>query len=88
MIETKRAKSMATRIDVDIYGAVELLPKLPSMMNAGQYRLYATDVMGNVTETPDFWMILQRTSKSTPCTITIRTGRIMFIMKLSHKITV
>ena len=54
VIETKRAKSMATRIDVDIYGAVELLPKLPSMMNAGQYRLYATDVMGNVTETPDF----------------------------------
>ena len=54
VIETKRAKSMATRIDVDIYGAMELMPKLPTMMNADQYRLYASDVMGNVTTTPDF----------------------------------
>ena len=54
LIETKRAKSMATRIDVDIYGSIELVPKLPSMMDAGQYRLYASDVMGNVTSTPDF----------------------------------
>lgn len=54
IIETKRAKSMATRIDVDIYGSLELLPKLPAMMNANQYRLYASDVMGNATATPDF----------------------------------
>ena len=27
VIETKRAKSMATRIDVDIYGAMELMPQ-------------------------------------------------------------
>lgn len=54
IIETKRAKSMATRIDVDIYGSIELLPKLPSMMDADQYRLYASDVLGNVTTTPDF----------------------------------
>ncbi len=54
VIETKRAKSMATRIDVDIYGALELMPKLPSMMDAGQYRLYASDILGNATSTPDF----------------------------------
>lgn len=54
IIETKRAKSMATRIDVDIHGSVELLPKLPSMMDASQYRLYASDVAGNITKTPDF----------------------------------
>lgn len=54
VIETKRAKSMATRIDVDIYGSLELMPKLPSMMDARQYRLYASDILGNTTSTPDF----------------------------------
>ncbi len=54
VIETKRAKSMATRIDVDIYGQVELMPKLPSMLNATQYRSYVTDVNGNVTSIPDY----------------------------------
>ena len=52
LIETKRSKSMATRIDVDVWAGIELTPKLPSMMNADQYRLYVTDVNGNVTSTP------------------------------------
>ena len=54
IIETKRAKSMATRIDVDIYGQIELMPKLPKMMDATQYRSYVSDVIGNVTSVPEY----------------------------------
>ena len=54
IIETKRAKSMATRIDVDAWAGVELTPTLPKMMNASQYRLYASDIYGNTTKLPDF----------------------------------
>lgn len=54
VIETKRSKSMATRIDVDIYGQIELMPKLPDMLNATQFRSYATDLNGNVTSIPDY----------------------------------
>ena len=54
IIETRRARSMATRIDVDIWGSMELMPKLPDMLNADQYRLYVTDVDGNMTTTPDY----------------------------------
>lgn len=54
LIETKRSKSMATRIDVDVWAGIELMPKLPKMMNADQYRLYVTDVNGNTTSTPTY----------------------------------
>ena len=54
LIETKRAKSMATRIDVNLHTGLEWMPRLPQMMNAMQYRSYASDVLGNTTTVPDY----------------------------------
>lgn len=85
VIETKRAKSMATRIDVDIYGAMELMPKLPTMMNADQYRLYASDVMVTSPRLRIFWTIILKTARNTPLIIIIRIGKIMCTGKLLHK---
>ena len=46
VIETKRNKSMATRIDLSIDGSYELLPKEVDMMNAEQFRVYASELIG------------------------------------------
>ena len=46
LIETKRNKSMATKIDVSIGGSYELLPKKVDVMNAEQYRVYASELIG------------------------------------------
>ncbi len=46
LITTKRGHSMATRIDANIGVGVTTLPKLPSMMNASDYRLYASEMLG------------------------------------------
>ena len=46
IIETKRNKSMATRIDVSIGGSYELLPKSVDMMNSEQFRIYASELIG------------------------------------------
>lgn len=46
LIETKRGRSMATRIDANIGIGVTLEPTLPDMMNASQYRLYASEMLG------------------------------------------
>ena len=46
LIETKRNKSMATKIDVSIGGSYELLPNSMDMMNAEQYRTYASELIG------------------------------------------
>ena len=51
LIETKRNKSMATKIDVTINGRYEMLPKLPDMMNADDYRLYTTELLSGKTKT-------------------------------------
>ena len=48
LIDTKRGKSMATRIDANISAGVTLLPKLPTLMNATQYRNYATELLGTI----------------------------------------
>ena len=48
LIETKRGRSMATRIDANISAGVTLVPQLPTMMNATQYRNYATELLGTV----------------------------------------
>ena len=48
IIETKRGHSMATRIDANISAGVTLVPQLPTMMNATQYRNYATELLGTV----------------------------------------
>ena len=50
LITTKRGKSMATRIDANISAGVSLVPQLPTMMNASQYRNYATEILGTVSE--------------------------------------
>ena len=45
IIKTKRNKSMATKIDVTVNGRYELVPRLPDMMDAESYRLYATELL-------------------------------------------
>lgn len=54
LIDTKRFKSMATRIDVNLSTGLETMPHLPTMMNANQYRQYATDLIGNNNVWADF----------------------------------
>ena len=49
LIKTKRNKSMATKIDVTINGRFDLLPRLPKMMGAEDYRLYTTELLANKT---------------------------------------
>ena len=46
LIETKRGHSMATRIDANVGIGVTLKPNMPSMMDASQYRLYASEMLG------------------------------------------
>ena len=46
LIETKRGHSMATRIDANVGVGVSLVPRLPTMMNANQYRIYASEMLG------------------------------------------
>jgi len=46
LITTKRGHSMATRIDANVGVGVTLMPKLPEMMNASQYRSYASEMVG------------------------------------------
>ena len=53
IIETKRGKSMATRIDANISAGVTLKPQLPTLMNAEQYRNYATELLGTVSGIAD-----------------------------------
>lgn len=50
LIQTKRNKSMATKIDVTINGQYELMPKLPNMMDAEDYRLYTTQLLAGKTK--------------------------------------
>ena len=45
LIKTKRNKSMATKIDVTMNGRFERMPRLPKMMGAEDYRLYASGLL-------------------------------------------
>lgn len=47
LINTKRNKSMATRIDVNIGGGFQLMPRLPKMLDNEEYRLYATEMLSD-----------------------------------------
>ena len=49
LIKTKRNRSMATKIDVTINGQYQLTPRLPQMMGAEDYRLYATELLTGLT---------------------------------------
>ena len=51
LIDTKRNKSMATKIDFTVTGAFELVPTLPTMMDASQYRSYASELLGSTGTT-------------------------------------
>ena len=50
LIKTKRNKSMATKIDVNINAQYMFKPRLPKMMNADNYRLYATELLSGLTD--------------------------------------
>ena len=47
LIETKRGRSMATRIDAQAFASYTMKPRLPQMMDAEQYRIYANELMGS-----------------------------------------
>jgi len=47
LINTKRNKSMATKIDLSISGNYQLMPKFPVMMNASEYRSYVSELIGS-----------------------------------------
>ena len=51
LINTKRSKSMATKIDLTINGRYELIPRMPEMMGAEDFRLYTTELLANQTAT-------------------------------------
>ena len=59
LINTKRNKSMATKIDVNLIGSYQTLPKLPVMMNASQYRSYASELLGSTGSTLNSYKFLQ-----------------------------
>lgn len=46
VIKTKRGKSMVTKINIRAYGGFELQPDKLDMLNADQYRTYATEFLG------------------------------------------
>ncbi len=46
IINTKRGRSMATKIEASINAGVELMPSVLPMMNASQFRNYASDIVG------------------------------------------
>jgi TonB-linked SusC/RagA family outer membrane protein len=55
LIKTKRCRSMATRIDVNVSAGVELRPKMMEMMDAESYRSYASEMLGTTgTKVTDF----------------------------------
>ena len=50
LIKTKRNRSMATKIDVNINAQYMLQPRLPKMMSGDDYRLYATELLSGLTD--------------------------------------
>ncbi len=46
LIDTKRNKSMATKIDLSLGVNYQLLPKLTPVMDASQYRSYVSELLG------------------------------------------
>lgn len=54
LITTKRGRSMATRIDANIGITASLEPRLPEMMNAAQYRTYASEMLGTYPNINNF----------------------------------
>lgn len=46
IINTKRGKSMATKINVNIFGGFETKPDYTKMMNGNQYKNYVSELLG------------------------------------------
>ncbi|MCQ2076993.1 MAG: SusC/RagA family TonB-linked outer membrane protein [Bacteroidaceae bacterium] len=63
IIETKRNKSMATKIDVSIGGTYELTPNTPEMMNANDFRIYASELIGTTGTKKNSFKFLQTDPK-------------------------
>jgi TonB-linked SusC/RagA family outer membrane protein len=69
LIETKRGHSLATRIDANVGVGVSLQPRTPSMMDASQYRIYASELLGsypnieNYTDPNTFKFLIDDPSK-------------------------
>ncbi len=59
VIKTKRIKTMATRIDVNISGNYQTMPKLPMVMDENQYRAYASELLGTTGTTLSSFKFLQ-----------------------------
>ncbi len=53
IINTKRGHSMATRINVRVYGGFETAPERIKMMNASQFRSYAIELLGTTEYAED-----------------------------------
>ena len=49
VINTKRNKSMATSIDVNISAGLETTPTLPDMMGADEYRMYVSQLLNSTS---------------------------------------
>ncbi len=54
LIETKRGHSLATRIDANVGIGFELAPRTPDMMDASQYRTYASEMLGSYPDISNF----------------------------------
>ena len=50
IIKTKRGKSMATKINVRLYGGMEFAPKKISMLDGNQYRSYLGDLTSTIND--------------------------------------
>ena len=50
IINTKRGKSMATKISARIYGGVELTPKTLSVLSGDQYNTYLSDMASTIKD--------------------------------------
>ncbi len=50
IIKTKRGESMATRINVRIYGGTEFTPKKLDVLNGDQYRSYLNDLVSTISD--------------------------------------
>ena len=55
LINTKRGKSMVTRINIRAFGGFEQSPELLKVMNASQYRNYVTDFLGTTQAAQDYF---------------------------------
>ena len=59
VIETRRNKSMKVKIDVSLAGSYELLPEVPEMMDAEQFRVYASELIGSTGSKKNSYKFLQ-----------------------------